>query len=143
MARIAYFVHGRGRGHASRAVSIVPALIAAGHEAEAQARAGETKVHRASVFFGLAIWLVPTLPLLLAAQRDEAVRAALAGGPQLEGALLRVASTGAIEESREVALAYARSARACRASSARAAASPDASSFATSTIELSAGIAVV
>ena len=55
----------------------------------------------------------PTLPLLLAAQRDEAVRAALAGGPQPEGALLRVASTGAIEESREVALAYARSARAC------------------------------
>ena len=55
----------------------------------------------------------PTLPLLLAAQRDEAVREALAGGPQLEGALLRVASTGAIEESREVALAYARSARAC------------------------------
>jgi len=55
----------------------------------------------------------PTLPLLLAAQRDEAVRAALAGGTQLEGALLRVASTGAIEESREVALAYARNARAC------------------------------
>jgi geranylgeranyl pyrophosphate synthase len=55
----------------------------------------------------------PTLPLLLAAQRDEAVRATLAGGPQLEGVLLRVASTGAIEESREVALAYARSARAC------------------------------
>jgi len=55
----------------------------------------------------------PTLPLLLAAQRDEAVRAALAGGAQLEGALLRVASTGALEESREVALAYARSARAC------------------------------
>jgi geranylgeranyl pyrophosphate synthase len=55
----------------------------------------------------------PTLPLLLAAQRDEAVREALAGGPQLEGALLRVASTGALEESREVALAYARSARAC------------------------------
>jgi geranylgeranyl pyrophosphate synthase len=55
----------------------------------------------------------PTLPLLLAAQRDEAVRAALAGGKQLEGALLRVASTGAIEESREVALAYARNARAC------------------------------
>ncbi len=55
----------------------------------------------------------PTLPLLLAAQRDDAVRAALAGGLQLEGALLRVASTGAIEESREVALAYARNARAC------------------------------
>ena len=55
----------------------------------------------------------PTLPLLLAAQRDEAVRAALAGGTQLEGALLRVASTGALEESREVALAYARRARAC------------------------------
>jgi geranylgeranyl pyrophosphate synthase len=55
----------------------------------------------------------PTLPLLLAARRDEVVRAALAGGPLVEGALLRVASTGAIEESREVALAYARSARAC------------------------------
>jgi geranylgeranyl pyrophosphate synthase len=55
----------------------------------------------------------PTLPLLLAAQRDDAVRDALAGGAQLEGALLRVASTGALEESREVALAYARSARAC------------------------------
>jgi geranylgeranyl pyrophosphate synthase len=55
----------------------------------------------------------PTLPLLLAAQRDGDVRAALAGGSHLEGALLRVASTGALEESREVALAYARSARAC------------------------------
>jgi geranylgeranyl pyrophosphate synthase len=55
----------------------------------------------------------PTLPLLLAAQRDESVRAALAGGSHLDGALLRVASTGAIEESREVALAYARNARAC------------------------------
>jgi geranylgeranyl pyrophosphate synthase len=55
----------------------------------------------------------PTLPLLIAAQRDDAVRAALSGGSQLEGALLRVASTGAIEESREVALAYARNARAC------------------------------
>ena len=55
----------------------------------------------------------PTLPLLLAAQRDEAVRHALAGRAELEGALLQVASTGAIEESREVALAYARSARAC------------------------------
>ena len=39
----------------------------------------------------------PTLPLLLAGQRDEEVRAALAGGSQLEGALLRVASTGAID----------------------------------------------
>jgi geranylgeranyl pyrophosphate synthase len=55
----------------------------------------------------------PTLPLLLAAQRDEAIREALAGRVQLEGALLRVASTGALEESREVALAYARNARAC------------------------------
>jgi geranylgeranyl pyrophosphate synthase len=55
----------------------------------------------------------PTLPLLLAARRDAAVREALAGGPVLEGVLLRVASTGALEESREVALAYARNARAC------------------------------
>jgi geranylgeranyl pyrophosphate synthase len=54
----------------------------------------------------------PTLPLLLAAQRDDVVRAALAGGP-LDGALVRVAATGALEESREVALDYARKARAC------------------------------
>ena len=51
----------------------------------------------------------PTLPLLLAAERDEAVRAALAGGP-LDGALVRVAETGALERSRQVALDYARSA---------------------------------
>jgi len=54
----------------------------------------------------------PTLPLLLAAQEDEIVRAALAGGP-FEGALVRVAATGALERSREVALDYARRARAC------------------------------
>ncbi|MEN3342307.1 MAG: hypothetical protein V7644_1711 [Actinomycetota bacterium] len=54
----------------------------------------------------------PTLPLLLAAQGDEVVRAALAGGP-LDGALVRVAATGALERSREVALDYARRARAC------------------------------
>ena len=52
----------------------------------------------------------PTLPLLLAAQEDEVVRAALAGGP-VEGALLRVAATGALERSREVALDYAERAR--------------------------------
>jgi geranylgeranyl pyrophosphate synthase len=54
----------------------------------------------------------PTLPLLLAAQEDDIVRAALAGGP-FEGALVRVAATGALERSREVALDYARRARAC------------------------------
>jgi geranylgeranyl pyrophosphate synthase len=54
----------------------------------------------------------PTLPLILAAREDEVVRRALAGGP-LDGALLRVAATGALERSREVALAYARTARAC------------------------------
>ena len=37
---------------------------------------------------------------------DEVVRAALAGGP-LDGALVRVAATGALEQSREVALDYA------------------------------------
>ena len=52
----------------------------------------------------------PTLPLLLAAQEDEVVRAAIAGGP-LEGVLVRVAATGALERSREVALDYARRAR--------------------------------
>jgi geranylgeranyl pyrophosphate synthase len=54
----------------------------------------------------------PTLPLLLAAQQDEVVRAALAGGP-LDGALVRVAASGALERSREVALDYASKARAC------------------------------
>lgn len=54
----------------------------------------------------------PTLPLLLAAQEDAVVRRALAGGP-LDGALVRVAATGALERSREVALAYARRAHAC------------------------------
>ncbi len=52
----------------------------------------------------------PTLPLLLAAQDDEVVRAALAGGP-LDGALVRVASTGALARSRATALDYARRAR--------------------------------
>jgi geranylgeranyl pyrophosphate synthase len=54
----------------------------------------------------------PTLPLLLAAREDDVVRAALAGGP-LEGALVRVAATGALERSRQVALDYAGRARAC------------------------------
>jgi geranylgeranyl pyrophosphate synthase len=52
----------------------------------------------------------PTLPLLLAAREDEVVREALAGGP-LDGALVRVAATGALERSRVVALDYARKAR--------------------------------
>jgi len=54
----------------------------------------------------------PTLPLLLAAQADPVVRAALAGGPK-EGALVRVAATGALDRSRELALHYASEARAC------------------------------
>jgi geranylgeranyl pyrophosphate synthase len=52
----------------------------------------------------------PTLPLLLAAREDVVVREALAGGP-LDGALLRVGATDALERSREVALDYARKAR--------------------------------
>jgi geranylgeranyl pyrophosphate synthase len=52
----------------------------------------------------------PTLPLLLAAHEDDVVREALAGGP-LDGALLRVGATDALERSREVALDYARKAR--------------------------------
>jgi geranylgeranyl pyrophosphate synthase len=52
----------------------------------------------------------PTLPLLLAARRDEVVREALAGG-SLHGALIRVAQSGALEEARETALQYAARAR--------------------------------
>jgi geranylgeranyl pyrophosphate synthase len=52
----------------------------------------------------------PTLPLLLAAREDDVVRSALAGG-SLEGALVRVAATGALARSREIALEYARAAR--------------------------------
>jgi geranylgeranyl pyrophosphate synthase len=52
----------------------------------------------------------PTLPLLLAAQEDSVVRDALAGGPK-EGVLVRVAASGALERSRELALHYASQAR--------------------------------
>jgi geranylgeranyl pyrophosphate synthase len=54
----------------------------------------------------------PTLPLLLAAQQDEIVRSALAGGP-IDGALVRVAATDALPRSRAAALDYACRARGC------------------------------
>jgi geranylgeranyl pyrophosphate synthase len=54
----------------------------------------------------------PTLPLLLAAAADPIVRDALAGTAALEGVLVRVAASGALEESRALALDYARTARA-------------------------------
>jgi geranylgeranyl pyrophosphate synthase len=54
----------------------------------------------------------PTLPLLLAARDDAVVRRALAGG-SLDGALVRVAATGALDRSRVVALEYAERAREC------------------------------
>jgi geranylgeranyl pyrophosphate synthase len=60
----------------------------------------------------------PTLPLLLAAREDEVVRDALAGGPK-EGVLVRVAVTGALDRSRELALHYASEARACLDGAAR------------------------
>ena len=53
----------------------------------------------------------PTLPLLLAAREDAVVRAALAGG-SMDGALIRVAASGALERSREIAVDYARRAQA-------------------------------
>ena len=70
-------------------------VIRAGRTARAQARAGSTKVHRASVLFGLLVWLVPTLPLLLlysplrmaAGRETRALRALLrdhAGDPELD-----------------------------------------------------------
>jgi len=52
----------------------------------------------------------PTMPLLYAAREDAVVRRALAGGP-LDGALLRVAATGALERSRDIACGYAARAR--------------------------------
>jgi geranylgeranyl pyrophosphate synthase len=52
----------------------------------------------------------PTLPLLLAAREDEVVREALAGGP-LDGVLIRVAQSGALERARDAALRYAAEAR--------------------------------
>ena len=52
----------------------------------------------------------PTLPLLLAAQEDPVVRDGLAGGPK-EGVLVRVAASGALDRSRELALHYASEAR--------------------------------
>jgi geranylgeranyl pyrophosphate synthase len=55
---------------------------------------------------------VPTLPLLLAAREDDIVRRALRG-ERLDGALLRVGATNALERCRETALVYARKAREC------------------------------
>jgi geranylgeranyl pyrophosphate synthase len=52
----------------------------------------------------------PTMPLLLAAAEDPAVRAALAGG-SLDGALVAVAATDALARSRDAALDYAALAR--------------------------------
>jgi octaprenyl-diphosphate synthase len=52
----------------------------------------------------------PTLPLLLAARRDPAVRTALLGGP-LDGVLVRVAESGALDRSRRLADRYAERAR--------------------------------
>jgi geranylgeranyl pyrophosphate synthase len=52
----------------------------------------------------------PTMPLLYAAAEDELVRAALAGGP-LDGALVRVGMTDALQRSRAAALDYASKAR--------------------------------
>lgn len=60
----------------------------------------------------------PTLPLLLAAREDGVVRDALAGGPK-EGVLVRVAASGALDRSRELALHYASEARACLDGAAR------------------------
>ena len=51
----------------------------------------------------------PTLPLILAAREDALVRRALAG-ETVPDALVRVAATGALDRSREVALRYARTA---------------------------------
>jgi geranylgeranyl pyrophosphate synthase len=53
----------------------------------------------------------PTLPLILAARRDERVWRALAGEP-VPDALERVAGTGALEAARSLALEYAARARA-------------------------------
>jgi octaprenyl-diphosphate synthase len=61
---------------------------------------------------------IPTLPLLLAAHADPVVRAALAGGSQA-GALVRVAASGALDRSRELALHYASQARSCLDGAAR------------------------
>ena len=60
----------------------------------------------------------PTMPLLYAAEEDDVVRAALAGGP-LDGALARVAATDALERSREAALDYALKARSYLGAEAR------------------------
>jgi hypothetical protein len=70
-------------------------VITAGRDARDQARAGSTKVHRASVLFGLLVWLVPALPLLLvyaplrtvAGRETRALKALLrehGGDPELD-----------------------------------------------------------
>lgn len=49
---------------------------------------------------------IPTLPLIFAAEQDERVRAALAGGSR-KCVLERIADTGALERAREIAHEYA------------------------------------
>ncbi len=61
----------------------------------------------------------PTLPLILDAREDSFVREALAGG-SLDGALIRVPQTGALERARETALRYAAEARSHLAAGHRA-----------------------
>jgi hypothetical protein len=70
-------------------------IIGAGEAAQAQARETETDIHIAAVLFGLAVFLVPTLPLLfvygpirfLRGRETRALRALLrdhAGDPALD-----------------------------------------------------------
>ena len=55
---------------------------------------------------------IPTLPLLFAAERDEVVRSALAGG-SCEGVLERVTDCGALERAQTIAHEYADKACSC------------------------------
>jgi hypothetical protein len=73
-------------------------VIEAGEAAQAQARETQTDIHIAAVLFGLAVWLVPTLPLLFTyapvrlhrGRETQALRALLrdhADDPELDAML--------------------------------------------------------
>ena len=90
----------------ARSVASHPGVVAAvGNEALA---AGGKRLRPLLLFLSTPPGREPSL----AAEQDAVVRDALAGGP-LDGALVRVAASGALERSREVALDYANRARAC------------------------------
>lgn len=80
MARLHYYVHGRGRGHASRSRVVIAALRGAGHEVQAFAGASAHDMLRAEVPTAPVESIVPgmgvRMPLAIATRVGQALAAA-------------------------------------------------------------------